>query len=322
MQENSEIPPAIHGYVPSELRYDPLKDHWVLIAAERQSRPFMTHKTCPFCRGSTEVPDEFSTIFLPNKYPSLSLNFNDTENEQIKPGRGICEVIVYTPDHSINLWDLEDSGLIDVISKWKQRYIEITSKHPEIEYIYIFENSGVEIGVSLDHPHGQLYAFPIIPPIIQTEMKAFEDMSECIFCESIVENLICDTDTFRAVIPSYSKWPYEVHVISKRHISTLDSLNNQEISDLAFTLKEVLYAFSVLFEDPVPYILAVHQAPHNYPTHEKFHFHIEISTPMRGKNLKKFMAGVEEGMGIYINTVSPKSAARKLTEIVNKTRNQ
>jgi UDPglucose--hexose-1-phosphate uridylyltransferase len=301
----------------SEFRFNPILGEWVLIAPHRQERPFQSGVICPFCKGSDEVPDEFFCLYLPNKYPSLDLEFEETTIYTNKPGKGICEVIVYTPNHDTQLWELSEHDVSKIIKSWIDRFKDIRF-NSAIKYIYFFENSGIEIGVSLNHPHGQLYAFPLIPPIIAKKMRQFELQPTCTLCSAELGNTIVTTSSFKILVPSFAKWPYELLIVPVRHISTIDELTDQEIDDLAKMIKIGLHSVSLIFAKTVPYIMALNQAPHQEKNYLKFHFHIEIHTPMRTTDQKKFHAGVELGTGIIINPKAPEQVAKEFIKALTK----
>jgi UDPglucose--hexose-1-phosphate uridylyltransferase len=301
----------------SEFRFNPIIGEWVLFAPHRQERPFQSSRRCPFCKGSDEVPNEFFCLYLPNKYPSLDLAFEDTTFDSNKPGKGICEVIVYTPNHEKQLWELSEHDVRKIIRSWIDRFKEIKS-NSMMKYVYIFENSGIEIGVSLNHPHGQLYAFSLIPPILARKMQQFEHQPTCVLCSTEPGHRIFITSSFKILVPSFAKWPYELLIAPVRHISTIDDLQAHEIDDLAKVIKIGLHSISLLFKKTVPYIMAINQAPHQEENYQKFHFHIEIHTPMRTSEQKKFHAGVELGTGIIINPKSPEQAAREFIKVLEK----
>lgn len=302
----------------SRIVKNPLTDDHVIFAPGRIKRPFQENITCPFCPGSEEIPEAFSEIrVLPNKFPSLSMKNQDPVDGSLA-GKGICEVILYGSDHDTPLRLKSDEYIKELVTIWRDRSSSIELEYPEIEYIFIFENYGKEIGVSLEHPHGQLYAFPIVPRVIDHKLDKFSSEPECPLClaQSYYE-IIYSTETFWCGVPQYSKWPFEIHILPKRHFGKLQNITEQEISDLASCLKKSLNLMNDKFHKQVPYILSNYQAPVKGDI-DPFHFYIELISPQITENKIKYRGGVETALGIFINTINPQELATELRGLINK----
>ncbi|MHA1268902.1 MAG: galactose-1-phosphate uridylyltransferase [Candidatus Helarchaeota archaeon] len=318
-----------------ELRWNPILQEWTIIAGHRSARPqvhkraSIMEKSCPFCEGSEEVEGDWKVKYLPNKYPSLQINppnpdviGNDFIN--VAPAKGVCEVILYTKDHYKTLEQLSTDHIIKIINLWINRYQEI-GKIKDIKYVFIFENTGTEIGVSLDHPHGQLYSFPFIPPRIITELNSakehFEKTGRCLYCDLIKFEkedscrIIIENNNFICFIPFFTQYAYGTHIYSKRHLQSLSDLDDKEIEDLARILKKILKKYRKLFPDQLDYLMLFHQKPTTNNDYEYFHFYIEFIVIQRGYGKKKYLGGVERGTGTIINSSIPEKCAKQLQEI-------
>lgn len=314
----------------SEIRHDLLLDEWVVIATERQGRTHLPPSNeCPLCPSSdgklTEIPAaDYDVVALQNRFPSLSpIEGNDGIGESGfigRPGNGRCEVICYTSDHDAALADLSLRRLRTIVDVWGDRTLEL-SHLVGVEQVFVFENCGEEIGVTLHHPHGQVYAYPFVAPRTARKLESAERQAEktgrCLFCEVVAAELdtgkriVFDSEHWVAFVPSSARWPFELHVYPRRHVPDLPSLTGEERDDLARTLKDVLGRFTKLFPGPVPYMATWQQAPVR-TLREIAHLHLELFTPRRAENRLKYLAGSESGAGVFINDVRPEEAARRL----------
>nr|MDO8075796.1 galactose-1-phosphate uridylyltransferase [Candidatus Freyarchaeota archaeon] len=310
-----------------ELRFNPVLREWIIVSGKRKDRPLLPSRGCPFCPGSPEVPSgDWDVLSLPNKFPSLVPEPSEPDVEgdafyRVAPAQGVCEVVLYTPQHDKTLADLSVSHIRKIVDHWAERYGELGSRE-YVKYVFIFENKGRIIGVTLDHPHGQIYAFPFIPPRIQRELESSRDFhaekGKCLFCE-ITERekrdgvrVVVENDDYLAFLPFYARWPFGVHIHPKRHVQSLPQLTIGERDGLAQILKEVLMTFDKLFDTSFPYIMALHQQPTDGADYEYYHFHIEFSSPVREKDKLKFFAGVEESMGTVTYDYRPEDKAEEL----------
>ena len=317
----------------SELRWNPILEQWVITATHRQDRTFLPPRDfCPLCPTkpggmATEVPSEnYEIAVFENKFPSLTAvpakpAISGNELFQVDVSQGICEVVLYSPDHDSCLAQESVRNIRRLIEVWADRHTELGSRD-YIDYVFIFENRGKEIGVTITHPHGQIYAFPFIPPKIEKELDSsrryFEKNSRCIFCEVMEEEkrdgrrIVAENSAFLAVVPFYAGLPYEVHITSKRHLASITDLTGEERWDLARMLKTILLKYDNLWDKPMPYVMVLHQAPTDGLPHDYYHFHIEFYPPYRTKNKLKYLAGSEAGAGTYVNDTLAEEKAEEL----------
>ncbi|MFQ3549674.1 MAG: galactose-1-phosphate uridylyltransferase [Armatimonadota bacterium] len=317
----------------SELRWHPVLEQWVITATHRQDRTFLPPDDyCPLCptkKGSfpTEIPSEdYEIVVFENRFPSLSHPaprpaVEETDLYKIKPADGICEVVVYTPNHNGTLADSSITQIRNLIEVWADRYEELGGRD-FIDYVLIFENKGKEIGVTLTHPHGQIYAFPFIPPFIQQELnssKAYHQKNgKCLYCNIIEEEkkdgrrIVAENDLFVAFIPFFARFPYEVYILPKNHKSDMSSLDDKERDHLANILKVVLTKYDNLWGFSLPYMMIMHQAPTDSRDHSYFHYNIQFHPPYRTANKLKYLAGCESGAGNFINDTLAEEKAEEL----------
>ncbi len=319
----------------SELRWNPVLEEWVITATHRQDRTFLPPKDyCPLCPTKpgafpTEVPAEsYEIVCFENKFPSLRHNAPEPAVEgsdlyPVAPAEGICEVVLYTPQHEGSLAGMDVAHIEKLVYVWADRYRELGAR-PEIKYVFIFENKGEVIGVTIPHPHGQIYAFSYIPPKIAQEISSsrrhLDRTGRCLFCDILAEEkrdgrrIITENDSFTAVIPFYARYPYEVHLFSREHRRSLADFGERENADLAAILKDLLRRYDRLWGFSLPYMMVMHQAPTDGEPHDECHFHIEFYPPYRTKEKLKYLAGCESGTGAFINDTLAEEKAAELRE--------
>ncbi len=316
-----------------QLRYDPIKNQIVAYATKRQGRTYHPPKDyCPLCPTknkliSTEIPDSsYEIVVFENKFPTFSVEPDKMDPIvdlpfKIKESKGICEVVCYTQEHDEYLEDQPIRRIENLIKVWMDRYYDL-GKKDFIKYVFIFENKGKEIGVTLQHPHGQVYAFPYIPPMIKEELRNsreyFKDKEKCLHCEIIKKEMnkksriVQKNKDFIAFIPFYARWPYEIHIYSLRHFGNFCDLRKTEITSLAKILKGIINKYNKLFNLRMPYVMVVHQNPTDGKDYPYYHFHFEFYPPYRTNNKLKYLAGVELGAGTFINDTLPEEKAEDL----------
>lgn len=325
----------------SELRWHPILEEWVITATHRQDRTFLPPDDyCPLCPTQpgafpTEIPaSDYQIVTFENKFPSLQHPapkpaVKTSGLYKVAPADGVCEVVCYTPRHGGTLTDatLEEMGnLIDV---WTDRFEELGSRE-FIDYVLIFENKGKDIGVTLTHPHGQIYAFPFIPPKIQRELDSAlrhkDSTGNCLFCDIIEEEIrdgrrmVAENDSFVAMIPFFARFPYEVYVFSRNHHQSMLAFGPKEREDLALILKTVLLKYDNLWGTSQPYMMIMHQAPTDGRDYGYYHYHIEFHPPHRTQVKLKYLAGCETGAGSYINDTLAEEKAAELRDAAPSTR--
>lgn len=311
-----------------ELRWNPILRRWNIISDKRQDRPVLPEDSCPLCPGVLEVPqDDYYIVTFENRFPALERHPEEPNLEgdslyRVRENKGVCEVILYSSDHEIPPAELCLDRMEDLVTVWRDRFEEL-SEEEFIDYVYIFENRGREIGVTLDHPHGQLYAFPFVPPLprrsLESAREHYEEKNECLFCRIIDrekefgERIIWGNEDFLAFVPFYARFPYEVHLYPRRHFQTMLSLNEKEEKGLARGIKTVLNKYKNLFPiDDFPYITSFHQAPVDGGDYPSYHFHLEFYSLQRAENKIKYRAGVETGTSTFISSISPEKMAADL----------
>lgn len=315
--------------IKNEIRYDPIKKQWIIIAAHRKERPVHPDKFCPFCPGSPEIPDtNWDVLILPNRFPSLRLDATPvTEGDNIlyrrTQAKGVCEVVIYTPYHNIPFEKLPNNQIKKIVELWQERY-RVLGNNPEVKYVFIFENKGREIGVTLDHPHGQIYAFSQIPSLIKTELTSaeeyFQKTKTCIFCDIIEqeiikkERIVYENEHFIAFIPFWAMFPFEVYMFPKRHILSITDLNKFEIESFVDILKTIRLKYNTYFGFDLPLMMYFHQIPTDGKDYSYYHFHVEFRPIHRAKDKIKYPAGVEHGTGTFINPSDPEKNAKLLRE--------
>lgn len=316
----------------SELRWNPQLQQWVVVATHRQDRTYKPPaEFCPLCPTKpgafpSEIPaEDYEIVVFENKFPSLKTpappsDIIGTDLYKVAPAEGVCEVICYSPDHDRTLGDSPVEHIHNLIKVWTDRYEELGSRDG-IESVFIFENRGEAVGVTLNHPHGQIYAFPFIPPTLQQELKAAKEhqtqTGNCLYCDMIAaeqkeqKRIITQNDSFVAFVPFAARYPYEVHLMAKRHIGSLAELTEQEQAELAATLKALITKYDTLFGFTLPYIMVLHQSP-TKEEHPEYHFHFEFYPFNRTESKLKYLAGVESGAGTFITDMSPEDQAKRL----------
>ncbi|MGH9450296.1 MAG: galactose-1-phosphate uridylyltransferase [Terriglobia bacterium] len=298
----------------TELRWNPTVREWVSTASARQGRPLMPSGWCPFDPGSGRVPERYDVLIYPNDFPAFSIPpaapaIDGDGLYRVRPSLGKCDVVLYHPGHNKLLAELPITHITKVVRLWRKRFEELRAMRG-IRYVLIFENKGAVIGVTMPHPHGQIYAFPFIPPRLQKEVAAARDYQRahhrCLYCDILKKErsdgrrAIAENDSFSAFIPFYARWPYEVHILSRRHLGTLADFRPAEEKSLAQMLKWVISKYDNLYGFSFPYMMVLHQAPVRGNT-SFFHFHIEFYPPYRSKDKLKYLAGVETGAGTFLN---------------------
>ena len=299
----------------SQLRFNELRGEEVVYAVDRQERTFLPARDhCPLCPTlpggpTTEIPlPAFEIVVFDNRFPAF------------EAPAGAAEVVVYTDQHDASFAALGSQRARDLMSVWLHRYREL-SRRDDVEYVYIFENRGVEVGVTLHHPHGQIYGYPFLPPVAKLELAADARLGGCAPCAGIEreladgERVLIDDGQVLAYVPFAARWPYEVHVALRAHRASLLDCRPEELGSLGDALQRVVRGYDALFARPFPYVMAVHQAPTTEAQPPGAgHLHIEFYPPLRTADKLKFLAGSEQGAGTFISDVLPEEAAAGLRE--------
>lgn len=321
----------------SELRWNPLYGEWLATATHRQDRTFLPPADfCPLCPTKpggfpTEIPEaEYDIAVFENRFPSLSPAPPEpaiaaTELYPVERSFGECEVVVYTPNHDSTLAREPVGQIYKLIQVWTDRFREL-SKLEFVEYVFIFENKGEAIGVTLHHPHGQIYAYPFVPPRVERELaqarahyeKTGRDLIGDILNEERKDGrrIVAENESFAAYIPFFARYPYELHIAPLRNVQDLTQMTESERKDLAVVLKQVLAAFDKLFDISFPYMMVLHGQPSDGADYSFYRFHIEFYPPLRTATKLKYLAGSESGAGMFINdTLAEEKAAELRSKI-------
>lgn len=312
---------------------------WVITATHRQNRTFLPPADfCPLCPTKPGASEEYVTdvpapsyeiAVMENRFPSLRYPPPDPAVEgndlyPVEPSEGICEVVLYSQEHGATLTTQPTEHIERLIRVWQERYTDLGSR-PYVDYVFIFENKGKIIGVTIDHPHGQIYAYPFVPPIAQREVDAARHYQEQhgrrlwddVVAEEVRvgQRIVAQNDTWLALIPFYARYPYELHILPKRHLIKITDFTEQERWDLAKILKVVMLKYDNLWGFSMPYMMVMHQAPTDGQDYDFYRFHIEFYPPHRTKDKLKFLAGSESGAGVFINDTLPEEKAAELRQV-------
>ncbi|MCF3121894.1 galactose-1-phosphate uridylyltransferase [Streptomyces arenae] len=313
----------------SQIRRDPLLGDSVAIASHRQGRTYHPPADeCPLCPSAgdrlSEIPDSsYDVVVFENRFPSLAGD------------AGRCEVVCFTSDHDASFADLTPGQAALVLEAWTDRTAELAHL-PSVKQVFCFENRGAEIGVTLGHPHGQIYAYPFVTPrtdLMLRSLAAFKESSgggnlfdDVVARESAEERVVLEGEHWVAFVPYAAHWPYEVHLYPKRRVPDLLALDEAARTEFPRIYLELLRRFDRIFgegEPPTPYIAAWHQAPfgsldgHEGINRDDFALHLELFTIRRTSGKLKFLAGSESGMSVFINDVPPEAAAQRLREVAS-----
>ena len=298
----------------SELRRDPLTGEITAVAGHRQDRTFLpAADQCPLDPSRpghpTEIPaDDYDVAVFENRFPSLA------------GSTGRCEVVVFSSDHDASFGELPVSRVRTLIDVWADRTAELNSR-PGIEYVFCFENRGVEVGVTLHHPHGQIYAFPFVPPrpakMLDVAREHRERTGECVACVALAEEkadgsrIIVAGEYFTAYVPYAGRWPFDVNIVPNRHLPDLPALTDAERDELAVIGKDCVQRLDRLFGVPMPYIGSWYQAPAR-ADREVAHLRWQLAAMRRAPGKLKYLAGTESGGGAFMNDIRPERAAEML----------
>ena len=315
----------------SERRYDPTHDEWVTFATHRQDRTYKpASDACPLCPGGLEVPDgPFDVVVFANRFPSLTPDPPEpdvagTALVPVEPAYGHCEVVVFTDDHDATLASLGEERVRLLVDTWADR-VTALGADPRVRYVLPFENKGEAVGVTLHHPHGQIYAYPDVPPRPAREQRAAAGhrarTGRCVFCDVVAHEsdgprVVVAGTHFLAGVPPWARFPYEVDVWARAHVPSLPELLPEARDDLARVLARVLAGYDRFFGFSTSYLLGVHAAPTDGTDRDVSHLHLEICPPHRGEGKLKYLAGSETFGGAFLTDVAPEVAAARLREVM------
>ncbi len=317
------------------LRWHPLRGEWVTYAAYRQGRTFLPppeyNPLAPTVRADnpTEVPDgDWEVAVFDNRFPSLATKPEAGAPPRLivptAPANGHCEVVVFTKDAHSSLTALPLGHIDLLLQVWGER-TDILGRREEIQYVLPFENRGAEVGVTLHHPHGQIYAYPVVPPVpARLQQQASEYFAA--HGRGVLQDLIANErqDGRRmlyegphavAFVPVCARYPYEVWVAPIEPVASFSALHPEQRADLARALKTVLLKYDGLWQRPLPYLMAWYQAPTDGQPHPESHLHAEFYPPYRTTDRLKYLAGTEIGAGFFAMDALPEEKAAELQQV-------
>jgi UDPglucose--hexose-1-phosphate uridylyltransferase len=330
-----------------EMRYDPILDEWVAVAAHRQARTHLPPSdSCPLCPSTsnrpTEIPaPDYDVVVLENRFPSFSQRPGDTPPPRLsglsdtRPALGRCELVCFTADHSASFADLTPRRVRTVVDVWADRSAQL-SLLPGVAQVFCFENRGEEIGVTLHHPHGQIYAYPFVTPRTRRMLRSARAYAERhgganLFAGVLAAEraegtrVVASNEHWTAFVPVVARWPYEVHLYPHRQVPDIPALSAAERDAFGPVYLDVLRRFDALFGRPIPYISAWHQAPVPAGPHgddsarlrarvHAAYLHLQVFSVRRAADKLRYLAGSESAMGVFVNDVRPEQAARDLRD--------
>jgi len=309
-----------------EIRKNPFTDEWIIYSESRQTRPDREKGSCSLCKGSEEVPEFTKPLRIPNKFPALSLEEQPKKSKkgefELKiDGYGRCELIVYTDVHDSKFVDLSDDEIMQIFEQWMEATKEY-AQNKNIKYILPFENYGSEVGATLIHPHGQLYAYPFVPNYIKAElnsinryMDAKKSCMVCDFLKSEIEKnkrIVYQDDYIINLIPYFARYAYDMFIYPKRHVNFLHQCTRSESNSLINCVRNSILALNRYFGKEISYSLSLHQAPMNVKGTANYHLYFKIHTPQRNLKSHKLLGAVETSTLTYINGTLPETATKNL----------
>ena len=314
--------------LPGDMREDILTGEWVAMAAHRQARAFLPPKEfCPLCPTKsdfgTEVADStFEVVVFENRSPSFSAPSDQLPPETIQ-ALGRCEVVVFSDQHEGSFGNLDLAQMRTVLSAWIDRTREI-SKLAYVEQVFVFENRGEEVGVTLNHPHGQIYSYPFITPrttkMLQAAQEHFDKTKTPLLTSVIAREIkdevrvIAQNEHWIAYVPFAARYPFEIHVAPKVFVPDLAELTDAVADAFPEVAKEVLLRLDGVFGIPMAYIAAWHQAPVR-TGRDVLGLHWQITSIRRAPGKLKYLAGSEAAMGAFIMDLEPEQSAAQLRDV-------
>ena len=321
----------------SQLRYDALLGEWVAIASHRQTRTFLPPADeCPLDPSRpgrpTEIPESaYQVVVFENRFPSLATGVErdvpptapGAPLAELRPGFGRCEVVCFTDEHDRVFAELGQERARLVVDVWADRTEELSALDG-IEYVFPFENHGEEIGVTLSHPHGQIYAYPYLPPrvekILESVRRHRETTGGDLFAEVVDgersgPRVVTSNEHWTAFVPAATRWPYEVQLFPTRRVPDIPALTDEERDAFVDVYLDVLGRFARRMDTPMPYIASWNQAPVR-AGRDDWWLHLQVYSFRRAPGKLKYLAGSESGMGAFITDTNPEDVAEALRAVV------
>lgn len=321
---------------PSDLRFDRTTGQWVIIAAQRQDRTYHPPaEACPLCPGpsglTSEVPaPDYDVVVFENRFPSLAGTGAAVATPSpagaefvAAPGHGRCEVICFSADHTGSFADLKPAQALLVVQAWRHRTADLLNR-PGIEQVFCFENRGEEIGVTLGHPHGQIYGYPYLTPRTAAMLDQArghriahgDNLFADLLAAELVDGtrIVASSEHFTAFVPFAARWPVEVHLYPNRRLHNLTELTDAELDDFARIYRDLLGRFDRIYDTPLPYMAALHQY-RAAGVQADGYFHVELMSIRRSATKLKYLAASESAMDAFIADVTPESVAERLRSL-------
>jgi len=277
-----------------DLRTDALTRRPTVIVGSRQGRPNLPSAGCPFCPGGIEAPEPYDVRWFPNRWPAMP--------------DGRCEMVLYTPVHDAEFWTLGVSGARKVVDLWAERTAALGGRD-DVDYVLVFENRGPEVGATIPHPHGQIYAYAEIPP------EPLRELVDGVLDPDAVDAalVVCEHGDWRVWVPDAASWPYELRIAPRSPVPDLPDPDCDR-DGLAAVLVDGLARLDQLFDAPMPYMLWIHQRPTDGGVWPGARVHLHVTPLYRAPGVQRFVAAAELGGGMYFNPVRPADAAAHLRD--------
>jgi UDPglucose--hexose-1-phosphate uridylyltransferase len=327
LRELDERPPT------ATMRQDPLTGEWISIAAARQNRVVMPPAALDPLAPQTadnpsEIPSDYDVAVFENRSPSFGPELPAPDDPAARPGGldgiglnrsapsyGRCEVVCFSPQHEGAFGSITRSRARTVIEAWADRTAALSAL-PGVRQVFPFENRGAAIGVTLQHPHGQIYSYPYVTPRTQRVIESIDSYGPTLFAEILANEqagprVVLAGEHWTAFVPFAARWPIEVHMLPHDHVADFAETSTAQREELAVLYLRLLRGVDALYDDPTPYIAAWHQAP--VDTHrDSIRLSLQLTSPRRGRDRLKFLAGSESAMGAWIGDVPPETQAEQL----------
>ncbi|HAM26602.1 MAG TPA: galactose-1-phosphate uridylyltransferase [Microbacteriaceae bacterium] len=316
------------------MRQDPLTGEWISIAAARQNRVFLPpadkDPLAPATASNpSEIPDNYDVAVFENRSPSfgpeVSASYSPDELRSIGLGRslpsiGRCEVVCFSPEHEGSFGSLSPSRARTVIEAWADRTAALSAM-PGVQQVFPFENRGEAIGVTLHHPHGQIYSYPYVTPRTARLIDSIDRFGPGLFqsileFETASERVVLRGEHWTAFVPFAARWPIEVHMLPHRHVPDFAATSGEERDELAGLYLTLLRGIDALYDTPTPYIAAWHQAPVR-EKRDEIRLMLQVTSPRRAANKLKYLAGSEAAMGAWIGDVTPEQTASAIRTAID-----
>ena len=317
-----------------QLRWHAVLQQWIVFSTDRQNRPQMPANWCPFDPGSGKVPDQYDVYLYPNDFPGFGPDadrFTPIESPEpfaVNGPRGACDVVLYSPEHTLPPSKLTVENWRKVIDIWTRRTAEHAANH-DIALVDVFENCGEAVGVTMPHPHGQIYATPFLGPTVEKEVESTRQYSQthngaCLFCDLLAEELkrkervVASNEHFVSYVPIAARFPAETAIYARRHVRTLMDFSNAELTSLAQIISVMRKKYDNLYGFLLPLMMAVKQAPLQLKE-TPYHFLIQFLPLQRSATKLKYLATMETGYGVFLADTAPEEMAEHLRNAEPKT---